>query len=243
MSRPPFVRSHQSFNSSVRVNGRIRAREVRVIGPDGGLLGILQLNEALALARQHGVDLVEIAPNATPPVCRIVDFGKYRYELAKKDKDSKKHQHANKVKEIQLSANIDPHDFSVKLSHAIDFLCEEMKIKVALKFRGREMAHQEVGFQVVQKFIKESAPYGQPDSPPKLLGRGLHVMISPLPRNKRAKNPNPNAAPSDQLPPSDEQRPAKPQTNKVEVRGGSGKPDEESFSNNPFSQLDTKPAE
>ncbi len=141
------------------------------------------------MARANGVDLVEIAPNATPPVCRLVDFGKYRYELAKRDKDAKKHQHANKVKEIQLTANIDPHDFGVKLSHAINFLCEDMKVKVTLRFRGREMAHKEFGFQQIQKFIAEVTPYGHPDAPPKLIGKGLNVMLSPLPRNKRAKNP------------------------------------------------------
>jgi translation initiation factor IF-3 len=153
----------------------------------------MSLNDALAMARQRGVDLVEIAATATPPVCRLVDYGKYRYEQSKKEKETKKHQHANKVKEIQLSANIDPHDFGVKLSHAIDFLCEDMKVKVSLRFRGREMAHQEFGFGQVQKFIKDVAPYGHPDAPPKLIGKGLNVMLSPLPRNKRAKNPNPNA--------------------------------------------------
>jgi len=161
-----------------------------VIGDEGEQLGVISLNDALAMARTRGVDLVEIAPNATPPVCRLVDFGKFRYEQSKKDKESKKHQHANKVKEIQLSANIDPHDFSVKLQHAIDFLCEEMKVKATLRFRGREMAHQEFGFQKVQRFIKELIPYGHPDAPPKLIGKGINVMLSPLPRNKRAKNPN-----------------------------------------------------
>src|SRR5213076_394474 len=126
---------------------KIRAREVRVVSQDGKQLGVLQLGEAINLARAQGVDLVEIAPNATPPVCRLVDFGKFRYEQSKKEKESKKHQHANRVKEIQLSANIDPHDFATKLTHAIDFLCEEMKVKVTLRFRGREMAHQEFGFK------------------------------------------------------------------------------------------------
>jgi len=136
------------------------------------------------------VDLVEIAPNANPPVCRIVDFGKYRYEQSKKDKESRKHQHGNKVKEIQLSPTIDPHDFSVKLSHAVEFLCEDMKVKVTLRFRGRENIHKEFGFQQVQKFIEDIAAYGHPDAPPKLIGRGINVMISPLPRNKRAKPPH-----------------------------------------------------
>ncbi|MGZ8938687.1 MAG: translation initiation factor IF-3 [Limisphaerales bacterium] len=192
MSRP-FPPRQYPPRDFTRVNNKIRAREVRVIGDNSEQLGVMGLNEALAMARQRGVDLVEIAATATPPVCRLVDFGKYRYEQSKKDKETKKHQHANKVKEIQLSANIDPHDFGVKLSHAIDFLCEDMKVKVSLRFRGREMAHQEFGFGQVQKFVKEVAPYGHPDAPPKMIGRGLNVMLSPLPRTKRAKNPNPNA--------------------------------------------------
>ena len=189
MSRPFPSRSFSS-SSFVRVNGKIRAREVRVIGPDGKQLGIISLGDALTLARNHGVDLVEIAPTATPPVCRIVDYGKYRYEQAKKDKESKKHQHASTVKEVQLSPRIDPHDLGVKISHAIDFLCEDMKVKVTLKFRGREMAHTEFGFQVIRKFIGDIAPFGHPDFEPKLIGKGINVMISPLPRNKRAKNPH-----------------------------------------------------
>jgi translation initiation factor IF-3 len=154
------------------------------------MLGILSLGEALNLARAQGVDLVEIAPNAVPPVCRLVDFGKFRYEQSKKDKESRKHQHANKVKEIQLSPKIDPHDLGVKLSHAIDFLCEDMKVKIVLKFRGREMAHTEFGFQLIEKFLKDTAPFAHPDLAPKLVGRAITVMLSPLPRAKRAKNPN-----------------------------------------------------
>jgi translation initiation factor IF-3 len=190
LSRPFPPRSPSSSASFVRVNGKIRAREVRVIGVDGKMLGILSLPDALTQARNNGVDLVEIAATAVPPVCRLVDFGKFRYEQAKKDKESKKHQHANKVKEIQLSPKIDPHDLGVKLTHAIDFLCEEMKVKIVLKFRGREMAHTEFGFQLIDKFLKDITPYGHPDANPKLLGRAINVMISPLPRNKRAKNPN-----------------------------------------------------
>ncbi len=189
MSRPFSPRPSASPGSFVRVNGKVRAREVRVIGVEGDQLGVRSLADAINLARTHGVDLVEIAPNATPPVCRLVDFGKFRYEQAKKEKEAKKHQHANKVKEIQLSPSIDPHDFGVKLQHAIDFMCEDMKVKVTLRFRGREMAHKEVGFQQVEKFIKEITPFGHPDSPPKLIGKGINVMFSPLPRNKRAKNP------------------------------------------------------
>ena len=189
MNRPFPPRNSSSHGSFVRINGKIRAREVRVIGPDNKQMGVMALNDALALARNNGVDLVEIAPTATPPVCRVVDFGKFRYEQAKKDKESKKHQHATIVKEVQLSPRIDPHDLGVKTDHAVDFLCEDMKVKVVLKFRGREMAHTEFGFQVIKKFTEDIAPYGHPDFTPKLVGRSITLMISPLPRNKRAKNP------------------------------------------------------
>jgi translation initiation factor IF-3 len=160
-----------------------------VLGDEGKQLGIMGLGDALSLARTKGVDLVEIAPNASPPVCRLVDFGKFRYELAKREKEAKKHQHANRIKEVQLSPKIDPHDLAVKTEHAIDFLCEDMKIKVTLKFRGREMAHTEFGFQVVRQFLTQVAPFGHPDFEPKLVGKGISVMITPLPRNKRARNP------------------------------------------------------
>lgn len=221
------------------MNGKIRAREVRVIGADGKQLGIVSLGDALTMARNLGVDLVEIAPNATPPVCRLVDFGKYRYEQAKRDKESKKHQHATRVKEVQLSAKIDPHDLAVKVEHAIGFLCEDMKVKVSLRFRGREMAHTEFGFDVVKKFLAEIAPYGHPDFDPKLIGRGINVMISPLPRNKRAKNPKQveegstsEAAPTGA--PSPEGAPV------VIDRGTSGNSKASGFSNSPFEQLEVK---
>jgi translation initiation factor IF-3 len=163
---------------------------VRIIDTDKKQLGVMPLSDAITLARNKGVDLVEIAPNAVPPVCRLVDFGKYRYEMAKQDKEARKHQHANKVKEIQLSPNIDPHDFSVKLQHAINFLCEDMKVKITLRFRGREMAHKEIGFQQVNKLVKELLIFAHPDAEPKLIGKGINVMLTPLPRAKRAKNPH-----------------------------------------------------
>jgi translation initiation factor IF-3 len=182
---------------------------------------------------------VEVAPNAAPPVCRLVDYGKYRYEQSKKEKEARKHQHANKVKEIQLSPTIDPHDFGVKLSHAVDFLCEEMKVKVTLRFRGREMAHQEYGFQVVQKFISEVAPYGHPDAPPKLIGKGLNVMLSPLPRNKRAKNPKVDGTPLPQT--NSHASPVVPMENQGKAPTPlmiSSKPPPPAFANNPFARLD-----
>lgn len=199
MSRPFSPRA--PVGPSVRINGKIRAREVRVIDAEGKQIGVLQLGEAITLARTQGVDLVEVAPNAVPPVCRIVDFGKYQYEQSKKEKESKKHQHSNRVKEIQLRPVIDPHDFSVKLGHAVDFLCDDMKVKLTLRFRGREMRHQEIGIDIVQRFIKAAAPFGTAIEQPKVVGRGMSVMINPLPRNKRAPNPRvptePAGAPGD----------------------------------------------
>ncbi|HKQ40214.1 MAG TPA: translation initiation factor IF-3 [Verrucomicrobiae bacterium] len=232
MNRPFSPRSSSSGGSFIKVNGKIRAREVRVIGVDGSQLGVLSLQDALNMARNNGVDLVEIAATANPPVCRLVDYGKFRYEQSKKEKESKKRQHATKVKEIQLSPGIDPHDFGVKVHHAIEFLCEDMKVKVTLKFRGREMAHKEFGFKKIEKFVKETSPWGHPDAPPKLVGKGIVLMISPLPRNKRAKDPRPH-------PPAEEpsEKPA-PGPGKGSSNGA-GEPSAPTaaFSNNPFSNL------
>lgn len=245
MSRPFSSRRSPAPGAFVRVNGKIRAREVRLIGAEGKQIGIISLGEALTLARQQGVDLVEIAATATPPVCRLVDFGKFRYEQAKKDKESKKHQHASKVKEVQLSVKIDPHDLGVKVGHAVDFLCDDMKVKASLRFRGREMAHTEFGFQVVNKFLKEIEPYGHPDFTPKLAGRSINVMVSPLPRNKRARNPRASedaGAPPVAKPPDAEKKPAarsQPQTPPANADA----PDSQQagFVNNPFTQLEINP--
>jgi translation initiation factor IF-3 len=256
----PFPSRPSSSGPFVRVNGKIRAREVRVIGNDGRQLGVLSLGEALNMARAIAVDLVEVAPNAVPPVCRLVDFGKYRYEQAKRDKESKKHQHATKVKEVQLSPKIDPHDLQVKLDHAVDFLCEDMKVKVTLKFRGREMAHTEFGFQVIHKFLELVAPYGHQDFEPKLIGRGINLMISPLPRNKRAKNPRqaeggePGAAAAKPVrtpTTAPETAPTQSETDdggEAEPAKGSAEPSKpasddakgDGFLNNPFVQIDIK---
>jgi len=194
LSRPFPSRSYHSREPLHRRNGKIRAREVRVLDETKQQLGVMTLNEALRLAMSKGLDLVEIAPNATPAVCRIVDYGKFMYEEAKRHKDSQGRQAGSKMKEIQLSPMIDPHDFGIKLGHAIGFLCEDMKVRVKLRFRGRQKAHTEFGFEVVNRFVKEVALWGQADSPPKMLGdRDLNVVLSPLPRNKRAKNPRQEA--------------------------------------------------
>ena len=195
MSYP--YRSFQPREPQHRRNGKIRAREVRVIDEHKEQIGVLPLVEALRLAQNKGLDLIEIAPTATPPVCRIVDYGKFKYEEAKKEKDAHRSP-AGKMKEIQLSAVIDPHDFATKLNHAIEFLCDDMKVRLKLRFKGRQKAHKEFGFQVVNKFVSDLAPYAHADSPPKMLGdRDLNVVLTPLPRDKRARNKGPATGPAD----------------------------------------------
>ncbi|HYV26595.1 MAG TPA: translation initiation factor IF-3 [Candidatus Eisenbacteria bacterium] len=173
-----------------RRNGKIRAREVRVLDESKQQLGVMALDQALRLAREKELDLVEVAAGATPPVCRIVNYGKFLYEEAKRNQGVHQRNAANRMKEIQISPTIDPHDFATKLAHAVEFLCDDMKVRVKLRFKGRQKAHKEFGFEVVNRFVAEAAAYGRADSPPKLFGdRDLNVVINPLPKEKRAKNP------------------------------------------------------
>lgn len=192
--RRPF-RPFQPREPLQRRNGKIRAREVRVVDESKKQLGVMLLGDAIRLATSRGMDLIEIVPDATPPVCRIVEFGKFQYEQSKRSKDSK--PAGSRMKEIQLSPSIDAHDFATKLNHAIEFLCDDVKVRLRLRFRGRQKAHKEFGFQVVNRFVTEIAAYGQADSPPKMAGdRDLGVLISPLPKDKRAKRSQPAKLPA-----------------------------------------------
>jgi translation initiation factor IF-3 len=183
-TRPAYYqRRNTDPFAAIRRNHRIKVPQVRVISPEGKQLGILDTAKAVTLALEVGLDLVEVAPTAQPPVCRIMDFGKYVYE------EQKKHSHAkttgSKIKEIEFSARIAENDFLTKLRHAEEFLGHGNKVKLRLKFRGREMAHTEIGFEVIKRAIQELAGMGHPDSDPKLLGRNIHAMLTPLPVNKR----------------------------------------------------------
>lgn len=218
MSRPSPRHRHHNQQNHIRINGRIRAQQVRVVADDNKQLGVLALGEALKLARGLGVDLVEVSGKADPPVCRLVDFGRFKYEQSKKDKENKKHQHANKVKEVQLRPVTDPHDFKTKLEHAIHFLCEDMKVKVILRFRGRENMHKEYGAESIQKFANELGPWGQPDAPPRAVGKAMSVMIAPLPRSKRAVNPHPKRTHIDEHD-EDEDHAEEPQSKKSDNKG------------------------
>ena len=178
-----FQRRNVDPFAAIRRNHRIKVPQVRVISPEGKQLGVLDTPKAVNLALEVGLDLVEVAPNATPPVCRIMDFGKYVYE------EQKKHSHAkttaSKIKEIEFTARIAQHDYETKLRHAEEFLDHGNKVKMRLKFRGREMAHTEIGFEVMQRAVADLVGMGNPDSEPKLIGRNIHVMLTPLPPNKR----------------------------------------------------------
>ncbi|MFA5057921.1 MAG: translation initiation factor IF-3 [Opitutaceae bacterium] len=169
--------------ANIRRNHRIKAEQIRVISPEGKQLGVLATGKALQLAQQFNLDLVEVAPNVQPPVCRIMDFGKYMYE------ESKKHSHAkttaSKIKEIEFSVRIEHNDFITKLRHAEEFLDHGNKVKLRLKFRGREMARTEMGFEVINRALTELSNMGHPDGAPKLTGRNIYVMLTPLPTNKR----------------------------------------------------------
>lgn len=179
-----------AIQSFTRVNGKIRAREVRTIDENNNQLGVLPLNEALRRAVQAGCDLVEIAPNAQPPVCRIMDFGKFRYEQARKEREARKHQHATKVKEYKFHANISEHDYGVKLRHIREFLEDNVRVKVSLFFRGREMAHMDIGQALMRKLRDNCADIGHAEMEPKLVGRSIHMMLSPRPATKKQKAAN-----------------------------------------------------
>ncbi len=153
---------------------------MRVVDSDGKQLGVISISVALSAAQRQGMDLVEVAPNATPPVCRIVDFGKYKYEQEKRDREARKHQHATKLKEIKIRLNIDPHDYVTKCNHMRDFLNDGMKVKVTMMLRGRENAHPEFGNKMMGKIIEDLTDCGRPEVMPKLMGRSITMMISPF---------------------------------------------------------------
>ncbi len=152
-----------------------------MIGADGAQLGIMSARDALNLAAEKNLDLVKIAPQATPPVCKIIDYGKYRFEQAKREKEAKKNQRVVEIKEIRLSLNIDTHDFETKRNHAIRFLNDGNKVKVSIRFRGREMGHPELGAYIMKRFAESLADTANVDKPAKLEGRNMLMFLAPKP--------------------------------------------------------------
>lgn len=169
----------------MRVNREIRAPKVRLIGQAGEQIGVVALYEALAMADNAGLDLVEISPGASPPVCKIINYGKFRYDQTKREKENKKAQHQIKVKEVKIKPNIDEHDLMTKLRHAHDFLSEGDKVKITCTFRGREMMHAKRGEELVKRCCDYLNEVAQAESPAKLFGRMLSVVLSPLPKKKK----------------------------------------------------------
>lgn len=164
----------------LQINEEIRAKEVRIVGEDGEQVGVMQTAKALELAYEKDLDLVLIAPNAEPPVCRIMDYGKYRFERDKKEKEAKKKQTVVEVKEIQLSCRIDTHDFDTKVKHAHRFLGDGNKVRVVVKFRGREMSHQDIGREILEKFEEACKEVGSVDKRPTLEGRFMSMIVNPV---------------------------------------------------------------
>ncbi len=164
--------------SDLMINEQIRDREVRVVGQDGEQLGIMPAKEAYKMAKEADLDLVKIAPGAKPPVCKIIDYGKYRYELARKEKDAKKKQRTVDIKEIRLSPNIDTNDLNTKAEQAKKFITKGDKVKVSLRFRGREMAHLDVGRVILNNFFKQVGDVAVIDKPAKMEGRSMVMFIS-----------------------------------------------------------------
>jgi translation initiation factor IF-3 len=169
----------RSAKSFIRINDRIRAREIRVIDENGEQLGILPPYEALKIARERGLDLVEVSPNAVPPVCRIQDYGRYLYEKEKSERAARKRQKVIVVKEVKFSVTVDEHDYQTKKNQAVRFLNEGDKVKASLRFRGRQMAHRELGYNIINRLIQDVGDSGVVEFMPRMEGTILHAILAP----------------------------------------------------------------
>ena len=176
-----FWRCLPISNKELQINEQIRDREVRVIGPDGAQMGVMSARDAQEMAYSKNLDLVKIAPQATPPVCKIIDYGKYRFEQAKREKEAKKNQRVVEIKEVRLSLNIDTHDFETKVGHAVRFLKGGDKVKASIRFRGREMGHPEQGYEVMKRFAEALADVANVEKPAKMEGRNMLMFLASKP--------------------------------------------------------------
>ena len=185
---PAFIHHFESVwrclpiaTKELQINEQIRDSEVRLIGSDGEQLGVVPTREAQRLADEKDLDLVKIAPTATPPVCRIMDYGKYRFEQSKREKEARKNQHIVELKEVRLSLNIDVADFNTKAKHALRFLQEGNKVKVSIRFRGREMGHPEIGLETMKRFAEVCSEVAAVEKPAKMEGRNMLMFLAPKP--------------------------------------------------------------
>jgi translation initiation factor IF-3 len=188
--RNPIALDKRSAKSFIRTNERIRAREVRVIDENGEQMGIMQPFDALKIARERGLDLVEVSPNAVPPVCRIQDYGKYLYEKDKSERAARKKQKVITVKEVKFSVTVDEHDYQTKKNQAVRFLNEGDKVKASLRFKGRQMAHRELGYAIINRLIQDMGDAGTVEFMPRMEGTTLHAILAPgKKQEQRAQKP------------------------------------------------------
>jgi translation initiation factor IF-3 len=188
--RSTIALDKRSAKSFIRINDRIRAREIRVIDENGEQMGILAPFEALKIARERGLDLVEVSPNAVPPVCRIQDYGRFLYEKEKSDRAARKKQKVIVVKEVKFSVTVDEHDYQTKKNQAVRFLNEGDKVKASLRFRGRQMAHRELGYAIINRLIQDIGEAGIVEFMPRMEGTILHAIVAP---SKKQEAPKPKA--------------------------------------------------
>ena len=195
--RSPIAIDKRTAKSFIRINDRIRAREVRVIDENGEQLGILTPFDALKMARERGLDLVEVSPNAMPPVCRIQDYGRFLYEKEKSDRAARKKQKVIVVKEVKYSVTVDEHDYQTKKNQSVRFLNEGDKVKASLRFRGRQMAHRELGYAIINRLIMDIGEAGVVEFMPRMEGNILHAIVAPS-KKQEALKPKPVAPPPQQ---------------------------------------------
>ncbi|WP_299844864.1 translation initiation factor IF-3 [uncultured Roseovarius sp.] len=181
MARRPHNAPPQR-DTGPRVNENIRANEIRLIGADGDNVGVVSPEQALDMAEEAGLDLVEISPNANPPVAKIMDYGKYKYEQQKRESEARKKQKVIEVKEVKFRPNTDTHDYDVKMRNVVKFLQNGDKVKVTLRFRGREMAHQELGRDLLERVAEDTKEIGKVENMPKMEGRQMIMVIGPVAR-------------------------------------------------------------
>ncbi len=176
-----FLNGGASVISKVvhQLNEEIRDKEIRLIGESGEQLGIMSADEALSIADEHGLDLVKISPQAVPPVCKLMNYGKYRFEQSKREKEARKNQHVVEIKEIRMSPGIDIGDFNTKLKNAQKFLADGNRVKVSVRFRGREMAHTDIGRELLKKFALQCAEIANQEKAAKMEGRNMSMFLSP----------------------------------------------------------------
>ena len=177
--RRPIRTPQPAAKEGPRINEEIRVREVQLIDKDGANKGVTEINAAIAMAQEAGLDLVEIAPNSVPPVCKILDFGKYKYQAQKKAAEARKKQKTVEIKEIKMRPNIDTHDYEVKMKSVRRFFEEGDKVKVTLRFRGREMAHQEIGVRVLERIKTEMDPLSKVEQMPRMENRQMVMVLTP----------------------------------------------------------------